>query len=67
MLKRDNAVTRYGRFTYIEYSRFADDLVILVDGFRKWEWLLKLHTNGLWKSLRSRGCKSRRCSALQAF
>jgi len=41
MLERANEVTRYGRFTYIEYARFADDLVILVDGFRKWEWLLK--------------------------
>ena len=41
MLERAKAVTRHGRFTYIEYARFADDLVILVDGFKKWEWLLK--------------------------
>ncbi len=41
MLERANEVTRYGRFTYIEYARFADDLVVLVDGFRKWEWLLR--------------------------
>jgi RNA-directed DNA polymerase len=41
MLERAKEVTRHGRFTYIEYARFADDLVILVDGFRKWEWLLK--------------------------
>ena len=41
MLERANEVTRYGRFTYIEYARFADDLVVLVDGFRKWDWLLK--------------------------
>jgi RNA-directed DNA polymerase len=41
MLERAKEVTQYGRFTYIEYARFADDLVILVDGFRKWEWLLK--------------------------
>ncbi len=41
MLERANEVTRYGRFTYIEYARFADDLVVLVDGFRKWEWLLE--------------------------
>ena len=40
MLERAKEVTRYGRFTYIEYARFADDLVILVDGFGKWEWLL---------------------------
>ena len=41
MLERAKEVTRQGRYTYIEYARFADDLVILVDGFRKWEWLLK--------------------------
>ena len=41
MLERAKEVTRKGRYTYIEYARFADDLVILVDGFRKWEWLLK--------------------------
>ncbi|MGW8181042.1 MAG: reverse transcriptase domain-containing protein, partial [bacterium] len=41
MLERAKEVTRRGRFTYIEYARFADDLVILVDGFKKWEWLIK--------------------------
>jgi RNA-directed DNA polymerase len=41
MLERAKEVTRNGKFTYIEYARFADDLVVLVDGFRKWEWLLK--------------------------
>ena len=41
MLERAKEVTRQGRYTYIEYARFADDMVILVDGFRKWEWLLK--------------------------
>ena len=26
----------------MEYARYADDLVVLVDGYgRKWEWLLK--------------------------
>jgi RNA-directed DNA polymerase len=40
MLERAKEVTSKGRFTYIEYARFADDLVVLVDGFRKWEWLL---------------------------
>jgi RNA-directed DNA polymerase len=41
MLERAKKITRCGRFTYIEYARFADDLVVLVDGFWKWEWLLK--------------------------
>jgi RNA-directed DNA polymerase len=48
MLERAKEVTRQGRYTYIEYARFADDLVILVDGFRKWEWLL----NAAYKRLR---------------
>jgi len=41
MLERAKEVTRRGRFTYIEYARFADDLIILVDGYRKWKWLLE--------------------------
>jgi RNA-directed DNA polymerase len=40
MLERVKADTRRGRFTYMEYARFADDIVILVDGYRgRWEWL----------------------------
>jgi RNA-directed DNA polymerase len=41
MLERAKEVTRRGEYTYLEYARFADDLVILVDGFRKWDWLGK--------------------------
>ncbi len=41
MLERAKAVTQKGRSTYIDYARFADDLVVLVDGFGKWEWLLQ--------------------------
>jgi len=41
MLEKAKEVTRQGRYTYIEYARFADDLVILVDGYPKWEWLAK--------------------------
>jgi RNA-directed DNA polymerase len=33
MLERAKAVTRNGTYTYVEYAR-ADDLVILVDGSR---------------------------------
>lgn len=40
MLERAKAATRRGRFTYVDYARYADDLVILVDGYRqKWAWL----------------------------
>jgi len=41
MLERAKAVTSKSSFTYIEYARFADDLVILVDGYRRWNWLLE--------------------------
>jgi len=41
MLEKAKAVTGKSGFTYIEYARFADDLVILVDGYRRWDWLLE--------------------------
>ena len=41
MLEKAQEVTRNGRFTYVEYARYADDLVILVDGYRRHDWLLK--------------------------
>ena len=28
--QRGKAVTRYGKYTYVEYVRFADDIVILL-------------------------------------
>lgn len=39
MLEKAKEVTREGRYTHIEYVRFADDLVILVDCYRRWDWL----------------------------
>ena len=41
MLERAKEATRQGRYHYIEYARFADDLVILIDGYRRWRWLEK--------------------------
>ena len=41
MLERAKAATRKGRYHYIEYARFADDLVILIDGYCRWQWLEK--------------------------
>lgn len=41
MLERAKAVTRNGTYTYVEYARYADDLVILVDGYRRHDWLLR--------------------------
>ena len=40
MLEKAKTVTRNGRYTYLEYARFADDLVVLVDEYRRWDWLL---------------------------
>jgi RNA-directed DNA polymerase len=39
MLERAREVTRYGRWTAVEYARFADDLVILVDSHPRHRWL----------------------------
>jgi len=42
MLERAAAVTRRGRYKYVEYARFADDLVVLVDNH---ESQPRLHRN----------------------
>ena len=39
MLERAKAVTQSGRRTAVEYARFADDLVILVDSHARQQWL----------------------------
>src|SRR4029453_14490454 len=41
MLERAKQVTRRGQYTYLEYCRFADDLVILVDAYPQHDWLLQ--------------------------
>jgi RNA-directed DNA polymerase len=40
MLERANAVTSRGTYTYLEYARFADDIVIVIDAYRQHDWLL---------------------------
>src|SRR5262252_5894306 len=40
MLERAKEATRYGAYTGIEYARFADDLVILIDAHPRHDWLL---------------------------
>jgi RNA-directed DNA polymerase len=40
MLERAKETTRNGKYTYIEYARFADDLVILIDAHPRHDWLL---------------------------
>src|SRR6266849_6165988 len=40
MLERAKETTRLGKYTYIEYARFADDLVILIDAYPRHDWLM---------------------------
>ena len=41
MLERAKENTRCGKYTFIEYARFADDLVILIDAHPRHDWLMK--------------------------
>lgn len=47
MLERAKEVTRYKQYTSLQYARFADDLVVLVDSHPRHEWLLKAVTKRL--------------------
>jgi len=40
MLERAKDATRNGKYTYVEYVRFADDLVVLIDAHPRHAWLL---------------------------
>jgi len=40
MLERAKETTRNGKYTYVEYVRFADDLVVLIDAHPRNAWLL---------------------------
>jgi RNA-directed DNA polymerase len=41
MLEKAKEATREGKYMHLEYARFADDCVILIDGHHKWDWLWK--------------------------
>lgn len=41
MLERAKDSTRCGKYTYVEYARYADDLVVLIDAYPRHGWLLK--------------------------
>jgi RNA-directed DNA polymerase len=41
MLEKAIATTRYGKYTYVQYARFADDLVILIDSHPRHGWLVR--------------------------
>ena len=40
MLERAIATTRNGKFTHVQYARFADDVVILIDAHKRHDWLV---------------------------
>ena len=41
MLEKAIETTRTGRYTQVQYARFADDLVILIDAHPRHDWLVK--------------------------
>ncbi len=41
MLEKAIETTRNGKYTYVQYARFADDLVILIDSHPRHDWLVK--------------------------
>jgi RNA-directed DNA polymerase len=40
MPERAKESTRNGKYTHIEYARFADDLVVLIDAHKRHDWLI---------------------------
>ena len=40
MLERAKESTRQGQYAYVEYARYADDLVVLIDAYKRHDWLL---------------------------
>src|ERR1700688_1468073 len=50
MLERAKETMRRGKYTYIEYARFADDLVILIDAHPRNDWLMAAWRNDSGKS-----------------
>ena len=41
MLEKARSTTRRGRYTHVQYARFADDMVILIDSHPRNNWLMK--------------------------
>jgi RNA-directed DNA polymerase len=41
MLEKAIAITRFGQYTRVEYARFADDMVLLIDSHPRQDWLVK--------------------------
>jgi len=41
MLEKAIATTRRGKYTHVQYARFADDMVILIDSHPRNDWLMR--------------------------
>jgi len=41
MLEKAKETTRQGKYTSVEYARFADDLVVLIDGYPRHGWVVR--------------------------
>ena len=41
MLEKAIETTRSGKFTHVQYARFADDMVILIDAHPRQDWLVR--------------------------
>jgi RNA-directed DNA polymerase len=41
MLEKARATTRRGKYTHVQYARFADDMVILIDSHPRNDWLTR--------------------------
>ena len=62
MLEKAIRTTRFGQYTYVQYARFADDLVILIDAYRRHGWLVqagKSEYGKSWRNCELRSMKTR--------
>jgi RNA-directed DNA polymerase len=41
MLEKAIAITRFGQYTRVQYARFADDMVLLIDSHPRQDWLVR--------------------------
>jgi hypothetical protein len=54
MLEKARTTTRRGKYTYVQYARFADDMVILIDSHPRNDWLMKAHPRDIESTVQSR-------------
>lgn len=57
MLEKAKEVTKKDGYDHLEYARWADDIVILIDGHSNWNWLVKAAYKRLNEELMKLGVK----------